>query len=120
MKTSSGRGPLGRAARELGRWYQKVSRYAKARTQPLYHRHAELLLPPQDFANAARRSQERDHSRPREPMLIHEMPDQFRRARRSARPLTLFIGSVTLIELLIALALLTVSFPSRQRRLGRR
>jgi hypothetical protein len=62
----------------------------KARTQPLYDRHAQLLLAPQDFANAAWRSQ---RLRPREPMLFHEIPDQFRRARLSARPLNSFLGS---------------------------
>jgi hypothetical protein len=55
--------------------------------------HAQLPLTPQDLADAARCSEKWDHVRPRKPVLIHEVPDQFRRARRSPAPLSLLVAS---------------------------
>src|SRR3984893_10814924 len=89
----SGRGPLGRPSRLLWGWNEQVGGHTEACTQSLHHRHAQLLLTPKDLADPAWRSEDRDHVRPREAVLIHEVPDQFRGARWSARPLALLIGS---------------------------
>src|SRR3984893_17729191 len=89
----SGRGPLGRPSRLLWRWNEQVGGHTEACTQSLHHRHAQFLLAPKDLADPAWRSEDWDHVRPREAVLIHEVPDQFRGARWSARPLALLIGS---------------------------
>ncbi len=59
-----------------------ISWYTEARAQPLYHRHAQFLLARQHLADPARRSQNRDHVRPRQSVLIHEVPDHLRSAQR--------------------------------------
>src|SRR6516225_528071 len=76
----------------LGRRDEKVSRHQEACAQPLNHGHAQLLLAPQDFADAAWCSEEWDHVCSGESVLIHEVPDQLCRARRASRPLALFVG----------------------------
>jgi len=83
----SGCRPLCRTPRRLRRWNEQVGRHAKPRTQRLHHRHAQSLLAGQDLAHAARRSEDRDHVCAREPVLIHEVPDQLRSAGRPPRPL---------------------------------
>jgi hypothetical protein len=88
----SGRGPLGRPSRLLWRWNEQVGWHTEACTQSLHHRHAQFLLAPKDLADPAWRSEDRDHVRPREAVLIHEVPYQFRGARCSARPLALLMG----------------------------
>jgi len=50
------------------------------------------FLPPKNFADAARRAQDRHHVRTGQAVLIHEVADQIACARRPARPFTLFIG----------------------------
>jgi len=90
----SGCGPLGRAgSRRFLRWRkEQVGRNMETGAQPLHHRHAQPLLAPKDLADAARCSQNRHHVGAGKPVLIHEMADEIRHARRPARPFALLIG----------------------------
>jgi hypothetical protein len=60
--------------------------------QPLHHGHAQRILSLQDLTDAARCSQHWHHVGTAETVLIHEVPDKIRRARRSARPFAFLIG----------------------------
>jgi uncharacterized protein (TIGR02300 family) len=90
---SSGCSLLCRTPRLFGRRNEKVGGHAETRAQSLYHCHAQLFLAAQDLAHSARRSEQGHHVRPREAVLVHEVPDQFCSTRGAPRPLTLLIGS---------------------------
>ena len=50
------------------------------------------FLPRKHFADAARRAQDRRHVGARKIVLIHQVADQLRGARRPPRPFALLIG----------------------------
>ena len=77
---------------------QQIGRHAEARAQPLDHRHAQSLLAAQDFADAAWGSQDRGHVGAGEAVLVHQAPDQFRDARRPAKPFALLVGGNQALE----------------------
>jgi len=81
------------APRLFGPWNEYVGRHPEARAQPLHHCQAQFFLASKHLADAARRSEQRDHFCPSELVLIHEMPDQFRCARAEPRPLALLVSS---------------------------
>ena len=64
----------------------------ETRAQPLYHRHAQLLLAPKDLADAARCSEDRHHVGAGEAVLIHEVADEIGCARWPANPFALLVG----------------------------
>src|ERR1700736_1402193 len=91
---NSGGGSFGRAGgrRLLRRWQQQVGRHAEAGAQSLHHRHAQPLLAAKNFTDAARGAQDRHHVGSREAMLVHQVTDHIREARRPAGPFALLIS----------------------------
>src|ERR1700722_4098384 len=92
LRLLSGCGPPRRTARPLGRRNEGVRRHAETRTQALHHRHAQFFFAAQDLTHPARRSEDWNHLCPRETVLVHEMQDQFSRARRVPGPLAVLVG----------------------------
>ena len=71
---------------------QQVGGNAEAGAHALHHTHAQFLFPRENFADAARRAQDRGHVGAGKAVFVHEMADQIGRARRPARPSALLIA----------------------------
>ena len=70
----------------LGPWDQQVSRNVKSLAKLADHRHAEFALTIHDFAHAACRAEKRYEIRAGEVVLLHQISQQLRQARRPAGP----------------------------------
>lgn len=71
---------------------QEVCGNAKPLANFADHRHAEFPLAVEDFAHSARGAKERNEVSARQPVLIHEIGQEFRYRGVPVRPLRTLVG----------------------------